>query len=88
MAIKIKTTETEVNVIDFINSFVDNEQKEKDMDLHNNNIGQNIANFFSILNDIEQEVLAQLNFGFLRYLSNLNSNSRPTYLSFLTPTNQ
>ena len=38
--------------------------------------------------DIEQEVLAQLNFGFLRYLSSLNSNSRPTYLSFLTPTNQ
>ena len=30
MATKTKTTETEVNVIDFINSFVDNEQKEQD----------------------------------------------------------
>ena len=30
MATKNKTTETEVNVIDFINSFVDNEQKKQD----------------------------------------------------------
>lgn len=30
MATKTKTTETEVNVIDFINSFVDNEQKKHD----------------------------------------------------------
>lgn len=30
MATKNKTTETEVNVIDFINSFVDNEQKKND----------------------------------------------------------
>ena len=64
------------------------EQKEKDMDLYNNNIGQNIANYVTILNNIEQEVLTQLNYGFLRYLSNLNSNSLPTYQSFLTPTNQ
>jgi uncharacterized membrane protein YgcG len=64
------------------------EQKEKDMDLYNNNIGQNIANYVSILDNIEQEVLTQLNYGFLRYLSNLNSNSLPTYQSFLTPTNQ
>ena len=64
------------------------EQKEKDMDLYNNNIGQNIANYVSILDNIEQEVLTLLNYGFLRYLSNLNSNSLPTYQSFLTPTNQ
>lgn len=30
MAAKNKTAETEVNVVDFINSFVDNEQKKKD----------------------------------------------------------
>lgn len=30
MATKNKTTETEVNVMDFINSFVDNEQKRQD----------------------------------------------------------
>ncbi|MES2776471.1 MAG: DUF1801 domain-containing protein [Bacteroidota bacterium] len=30
MATKTKTTETEVNVTDFINSFVDNEQKKQD----------------------------------------------------------
>jgi hypothetical protein len=30
MASKTKTTETEVNVIDFINSFVNNEQKKQD----------------------------------------------------------
>jgi len=30
MATKNKTTETEVNVMDFINSFVDNEQKKQD----------------------------------------------------------
>jgi len=30
MATKTKTTETEVNVIDFINSFVNNEQKKQD----------------------------------------------------------
>ncbi|NUO00271.1 MAG: DUF1801 domain-containing protein [Saprospiraceae bacterium] len=30
MATKNKTTETEVNVIDFINSFVDNKQKRED----------------------------------------------------------
>jgi hypothetical protein len=30
MATKNKTTETEVDVIDFINSFVDNEQKKQD----------------------------------------------------------
>jgi len=30
MATKNKTTETDVNVIDFINSFVDNEQKKQD----------------------------------------------------------
>ena len=30
MATKNKTTETEVNVIDFINSFVDNEQEKQD----------------------------------------------------------
>ncbi len=30
MATKNKTTETDVNVIDFIHSFVDNEQKKKD----------------------------------------------------------
>jgi hypothetical protein len=30
MATKNKTTETEVHVIDFINSFVDNEQKKQD----------------------------------------------------------
>lgn len=30
MATKNKTTETEVNVTDFINSFVDNEQKKQD----------------------------------------------------------
>lgn len=64
------------------------EQKEKDMDLYNNNIGQNIATYVSILDNIEQEVLTLLNYGFLRYLSNLNSNSLPTYQSFLTPTNQ
>jgi hypothetical protein len=58
------------------------------MDLYNNNIGQNIANYVSNLDNIEQEVLTQLNYGFLRYLSNLNSNSLPTYQSFLTPTNQ
>jgi hypothetical protein len=30
MATKNKTTQTEINVIDFINSFVDNEQKKQD----------------------------------------------------------
>jgi hypothetical protein len=30
MAVKNKTTETEVDVVDFINSFVDNEQKKQD----------------------------------------------------------
>lgn len=30
MATKTKTTETEVNVIDFLDSFVDNEQKKQD----------------------------------------------------------
>lgn len=30
MAVKNKTTETEVNVVAFINSYVDNEQKKKD----------------------------------------------------------
>ena len=30
MATKTKTTETEVNVIDFIHSFIDNDQKKQD----------------------------------------------------------
>ena len=30
MATKNKTTETEIAVIDFLNSFVDNEQKKQD----------------------------------------------------------
>lgn len=30
MATKNKTTETEINVVDFINAFVDNEQKKRD----------------------------------------------------------
>ncbi len=63
-------------------------EKEKDMDLFNNQKGRNLANSNSGKDEIIEDVLNALNTGQLRYLSNLDSsNCRATANSVLTPTN-
>lgn len=63
--------------------------KETEMDLYNNNIGSQIA-IISNLTNIIENILQDLNNGFLRYLNNLdqNQNNNATYNSTLIPTNQ
>ena len=60
--------------------------KEKIMDLHNNNIGINLASFNSY-NSILNAVQSQVTNGGLNYLSDLNSSCLPTFSSTQIPTN-
>jgi len=61
-------------------------QKEKLMDLYNNEIGRNLGQLDASV--IEQAVLDALNNGDLVYLNNLYSNCFATFTSELIPTNQ
>ena len=61
--------------------------KENEMDLYNNNKGR-LASFRSNFNTVSNEILADLQSGYLRYLNNLNSNKEATYNSILIPTDQ
>jgi hypothetical protein len=63
--------------------------KETEMDLYNNNQGRLIA-ISSNLNNIVNNILLNLQAGFLRYLNNLdpNDNDNATYYSVLIPTDQ
>lgn len=67
--------------------------KETEMDLYNNEKGRQIA-ISSNLTNITDNILQDLNNGYLRYLNNLNQstdpqfNNRATYNSILIPTNQ
>ena len=61
-------------------------EKEKQMDLYNNNIGINLGQLDASL--IEQALVDALNNGNLLYLNNLTSNCSATFTSQLIPTNQ
>ena len=61
--------------------------KENEMDLYNNNKGRQTA-IYSNLSNISLNILIEHQSGYLRYLSNLDSNSQATFYSILIPTNQ
>jgi hypothetical protein len=67
--------------------------KEKEMDLYNNQKGRQIA-LISNLRNLTDNVLQDLNNGYLRYLNNLTQSVDPqlnnlvTFNSILIPTNQ
>lgn len=68
-----------------------NEYKEKQMDLFNNEVGRNRKNFFQDgFNSLEESVLEAMEYGLLRYLSDLeggHSFGRATPSSVLTLSN-
>ena len=80
------TTAHETRPPDPANSF---EYKEIEMDLHNNIQGLT-ASQYSNLSDIEQNILARFNSGYLKYLNNLQTSPPyfPSIRSVLIPTNQ
>jgi hypothetical protein len=61
--------------------------KETRMDLYNNNQGRLIA-VNSNINNIADNILQNLQQGYLRYLNNLDSSTLATYNSILIPTDQ
>ena len=63
--------------------------KETEMDLYNNERGRQIA-IMSNLTNIIDNIINDLNSGYLRYLNNLNSNDdyNATFNSVLIPTDQ
>lgn len=63
--------------------------KETEMDFYNNEKGRQIA-IISNLNNVIDNIINDLNSGYLRYLNNLNLNDNynATYNSILIPTDQ